>query len=366
MEIPVSASAPKVEAEVSHSRLRRPLMLGGLVIAALFGLWFYLSGGRYVETDNAQLQAGKVMVAANVSGKIVSVEVKENQFVRAGDVLFRINPSDYEAGVASAEAQLSGAIAEVGANRADYQQALSEVSRMEAQLAYARQQAARQQSLQQEGISSQSQVDQAVLAVRQASDSIAAAKAHAAAIAAKMPAGAPAAQPAARRAAAAVQTARIALENTVVRAPQDGVVTKVNQVQVGSYVTAGKPLFVLTGTRFWVEANFKENQLRYMRLGQPVKIHIDAFPDEDLTGKIASFSPGTGNSFSVLPAENATGNWVKVTQRLPVEVSVDRLPKDLPLHAGLSVEVTVDTGHQRRLFGKDTPPNAPLAAKTGK
>lgn len=362
----MSDSAPVPEPEVSRSHLRRPLMLGGIVIAAMIGLWFYLSGGRYVETDNAQLQAGKVMVASNVSGKVVAVEVKENQFVHAGDVLFRIDASDFQAGVASAEAQLSGAIAEVGATRADYLQAQSEVSRMQAQLAFARSQAARQQSLLKEGISSQSQVDQAMLAVRTASDGIASAQAHAAAIAAKMPAGSATAQPASRRAAAAVQTARIALENTVVRAAQDGIVTKVNQVQVGSYVTAGKPLFALTGTRFWVEANFKENQLRYMRLGQPVTIHIDAFPDEELTGKIASFSPGTGNSFSVLPAENATGNWVKVTQRLPVEIAVDRLPKDLPLHAGLSVEVTVDTGHQRRLFGKDTPPNAPLAAKSGK
>ena len=362
----MSDSAPVPEPEVSRSRLRRPLMLGGIVIAAMIGLWFYLSGGRYVETDNAQLQAGKVMVASNVSGKVVAMEVKENQFVHAGDVLFRIDASDFQAGVASAEAQLSGAIAEVGATRADYLQAQSEVSRMQAQLAFARSQAARQQSLLKEGISSQSQVDQAVLAVRTASDGIASAQAHAAAIAAKMPAGSATAQPASRRAAAAVQTARIALDNTVVRAAQDGIVTKVNQVQVGSYVTAGKPLFVLTGTRFWVEANFKENQLRYMRLGQPVTIHIDAFPDEELTGRIASFSPGTGNSFSVLPAENATGNWVKVTQRLPVEIAVDRLPKDLPLHAGLSVEVTVDTGHQRRLFGKDTPPNAPLAAKSGK
>ncbi|MEJ6008896.1 HlyD family secretion protein [Novosphingobium aquae] len=362
----MSDNAPVAEPQVSGSRLRRPLMLGGILIAAAVCLWFYLSGGRYVETDNAQLQAGKVMIAANVSGKVVAVEVKENQFVHAGDVLFRIDPSDFQAGVASAEAQLSGAIAEVGATRADYLQAQSEVSRMQAQLAFARSQAARQQSLLKEGISSQSQVDQAVLAVRTASDGIAAAQAHAAAIAAKMPAGSPATQPASRRAAAMVQTARIALENTVVRAAQDGIVTKVNQVQVGSYVTAGKPLFVMTGTRYWVEANFKENQLRYMRLGQPVTIHIDAFPDEELTGRIASFSPGTGNSFSVLPAENATGNWVKVTQRLPVEIAVDRLPKDLPLHAGLSVKVTVDTGHQRRLLGKDTPPNAPLAAKSGK
>jgi membrane fusion protein (multidrug efflux system) len=116
---------------------------------------------------------------------------------------------------------------------------------------------------------------------------------------------------------------------------------------------------MLMGQRLWVEANFKENQLRYMRLGQPATVKIDAFPDRNLHARLTSFSPATGNMFSMLPAENATGNWVKVVQRLPVEFTVLDLPKDLPLHAGLSVTVTVDTGHQRHLFGPDTPPVAP-------
>jgi membrane fusion protein (multidrug efflux system) len=148
--------------------------------------------------------------------------------------------------------------------------------------------------------------------------------------------------------------ARLNLSYTVVRARQDGIVTKVDQLQVGDYVSAGKPVFTLAGTRIWVEANFKENQLDHMRIGQTVRFKVDAFPDLALTGRVASFSPGTGNSFALLPAENATGNWVKVVQRLPVELDVDRLPADMPLHAGLSVEVTVDTGHRRHLFGPDT------------
>ena len=117
----------------------------------------------------------------------------------------------------------------------------------------------------------------------------------------------------------------------------------------------------LAGKRNWVVSNFKENQLRYMRLGQPAEIKVDAYPDLKLKGRVESFSPGTGNSFSVLPAENATGNWVKVVQRLPVEISIDNPPADVPLHAGLSVEVTVDTGHVRHLFGPDTPPTTPAA-----
>ena len=140
----------------------------------------------------------------------------------------------------------------------------------------------------------------------------------------------------------------------MVHAAQDGIVTKVNQLQVGSYVAASKPVFTLAGTKLWVEGNFKEDQLAHMRVGQRATFRVDAFPDLKLTGRLASFSPGTGNSFSLLPAENATGNWVKVVQRLPVEFSIDQLPRDVPLHAGLSVEVTVDTGYERHLFGSAT------------
>jgi membrane fusion protein (multidrug efflux system) len=139
----------------------------------------------------------------------------------------------------------------------------------------------------------------------------------------------------------------------------------VNQLQVGTYVRTGRPVFVLTGLRFWVQANFKENQLRYMRVGQPATVEIDAFPDHALKGHVTSFSPGTGSSFSVLPAENATGNWVKVVQRLPVEVTIDQVPAGLPLSAGLSVSVEVDTGHQRHLFSADTPASSPSAGKAG-
>ena len=355
----MSDTTAKNDSDNGKSRLRRPLMLGGVVLAALIGLWFYLSGGRYVETDNAQMQSGKVMVAANVSGKVVAVEVRDNQFVRKGDVLFRIDPASYQATLAEAEAGLTGAIADVSSTRADYASSAADVAKAQAQLFFAQSDAARQRALAKDGISSQAQVDLADLAVRNAQASIAAARAKAASIAARMPGGSSTMQPASRKAEARLSQTRLALDDTVVRAAQDGVVTKVNQVQVGSYVTAGKPLFVLTGMRYWIEANFKESQLNYMRLGQTAKIRIDAFPDVELTGRVESFSPGTGNSFSVLPAENATGNWVKVTQRLPVIIAIDALPRDIPLHAGLSVVATVDTGHQRRLIGADVPPVVP-------
>ncbi|MEP7221866.1 MAG: HlyD family secretion protein [Novosphingobium sp.] len=339
--------------------LRRPLMIGGLLVAVAVAFWFYLAGGRYVETDNAQLQTSKVMIAANVSGRVISVEVVENQHVKAGQVLFRIDPSSFEANVAQAEAQFSGAMVSVSSTRADLEERVADTRNAEAQLAFARSDAARQRTLFKEGIASQAQVDQAQLAIATAQSNIAAAQAKAASVAARLPSGPTEALPGPRQASAMVRQARISLNDTVVRAPQDGIVTKVNQLQVGSYVSAAKPIFVLTGTHFWVEANFKESQLRYMRLGQPATVTIDAFPDRELKGHVSSFSPGTGNSFSVLPAENATGNWVKVTQRLAVEIALDQQAADLPLHSGLSVAVTVDTGHKRHLFGADTPPVVP-------
>jgi membrane fusion protein (multidrug efflux system) len=346
--------------------LRRILMLAAPVVVLIGALYFYLTGGRYESTENASLQTGLVAVSASVSGKVTAIEVTENQLVHKGDVLFRVDSDSFQTAVAAAEAQLADARTDVGSKQADYQEALSQVSAAKARASYAQNEAARQASLLKEGISSKAQADQAATEARTARDAIASAEAKAESLRASLSGnvGGPAdAQPAVRRAASQLETARISLRDAVVRAPQDGIVTRVHQLQVGNYVTAGRTVFMLTGTRFWVQANFKENQLRYMRVGQPATVKIDAFPDHKLKAHVASFSPGTGNSFSILPAENATGNWVKVVQRLPVEIAIDEVPADLPLHTGLSVEIEVDTGHQRHLFGADTPATSPTANK---
>jgi len=355
-----------VDAEITsadrRARLRMPLLLAAPVVLLIAILYFYLTGGRYESTDNSSLQTGQVAITANVSGTVVAVEVNENQVVKPGQVLFRINPDKFETAVAEAAGQLAAARANVGSLRADYSENAADLAAAEARLAYAQGEAARQKSLLREGISSQAQYDQAVLDVRTAREAIGAARAKTESVRATLSGNvdAPAdSQPAVRQALAAYRRARLALGDTVVRAPQEGVATRVHQLQVGSYVTASRPVFVMTGTRFWVQANFKENQLRYMRVGQPATVDIDAFPGRELKAHVASFSPGTGNSFSLLPAENASGNWVKVVQRLPVEIALDEIPRDLPLHAGLSADVTVDTGHRRHLFGADTPPTSP-------
>lgn len=338
--------------------LRPILMIGGpLVVLAAAG-WLYLSGGRYEETDNAALQTGMIAISPSVAGTVVAVEVRENQRVRKGDVLFRIKSSSFEANVAEAEAALADARTDVGSLRADYREALSEVSAARARRDYALGEAARQKSLLAEGISSRAQYDQAQTEALTARDAIAAAEAKAESLRASLAGtvgGDIDAQPKVRKAASQLAQARIGLSDTIVRAPQDGVVTRVNQLQVGNYVTPGRPVFMMAGLKFWVQANFKEDQLRHMRVGQPARIRIDAFPDNDIRGHVESFSPGTGSSFAVLPAENATGNWVKVVQRVPVQVAIDVAPRDLPLSVGLSTSVEVDTGHERHLLGSDTP-----------
>jgi membrane fusion protein (multidrug efflux system) len=362
-----SEPAEEKEPRSLKRRLRLPLLLAAPVLLAIGALAFYLHGGRYESTDNAYVQSGLVSITPSVSGHVIEVDVHENQVVHKGDVLFRIDPGRFETVLNSAIAQLAGARTQVASDRANYAAAQAKVHAAQAQLEYARREAARQKELLAEGISSQNQYDQAALAVKTASQAIGTAQGEAASIAASLSGevNAPAAnQPAVRQANAAVADARLNLGYTIVRAPQDGIVTKVTQLQVGDYVTAGKPVFTLVGQHVWIEANFKENQLQYMRLGQPATVEVDAFPDHALKAHVASFSPGTGLAFSLLPPENATGNWVKVVQRLPVELELDRVPAGLPLHAGLSADVTVDTRHRRHLFGSGNASVQPAATAT--
>jgi membrane fusion protein (multidrug efflux system) len=359
--VPVTEPAPVVQGVDTPSprsrRLRKPLLLAAPIVAVVLGLFFYLSGGRYQETDNGYLQSGLVPVSASVSGPVVSIAVVNNQRVRAGDILFRIDPEPYQATVDEAAAELAAARTQVSSLRASYHEGEASLQAGRDKLAYAEREAARQKALLAEGISSQNQYDQAVLAAQTARQQIQTSIQQNVGVAATLTGNVAAPterQPGVQRAQAALERARLNLGYTVVRAAQDGIVTKVNQLQLGSYVSASKPVFTLAGTRLWVEGNFKEDQLNHMRIGQRATFRVDAFPDLKLTGRVASFSPGTGNSFSLLPAENATGNWVKVVQRLPIEFSIDALPRDIPLHAGLSVEVEVDTGHERHLFGGAT------------
>ncbi len=350
------------DADARRNRLRRRLLVLVPLIALIAGLAYYLTTGRYESTEDAYVDAGQVTISSKVSGTVVALEVHENQQVRKGQVLFRLDPATLQAVVDEAEAELAKARLAVSATRASYGEGQSELASGMDRLAFARRELARQKALLAEGIASQSQYDRAALELQQAGQAIQSITNRNEGVLAQL-SGDPQLpvekQADVMRARAALLQAQLRLNDSVIRAPQDGIVTKVNQLQLGSHITANQPLFTLVGRHVWVEANFKEDQLNHMRVGQRATITIDAYPDAELTGHVASFSPGTGSSFAILPAENATGNWVKVVQRLPVEIALDNVPKGLPLHAGLSAEVTVDTENRRHLFGPDTQTETP-------
>jgi membrane fusion protein (multidrug efflux system) len=325
-------------------RLRWPLLIGGPAIVIVIVAYFLLSGGRYQSTDDAYVMAARTPISANVSARVVELPIHDNQSVKKGQLLFRLDERDFKAALAQAQAQLATARLQVQTSRATANQQGASVTEAQAALDYAGREQARQKILVGGGVASQQQLDQANNAVSEARAHLQAIQQQA--IAARTAAGSDNgsidAQPAVMQALATLQRAQLAMGYTTIVAPQDGVVTKVEQIQLGSYITAAQPLFWLVSGRPYVEADFKENQLAKMQIGQPAEIDIDAYKGRKLKGDVASFSPGAGSTFSILPAQNATGNWVKVVQRLPVRIEFDETPP-ANASAGLSAIVKVDT-----------------------
>jgi len=335
-------------------RHRRFFMVGIPLLLALAGVAFYLTTGRYVSTDDAYISAARVAVNANISATVSEIDVKDNQLVHKGDVLFRLDDKTLAIAEQATEAQLASARLQVMATKANYRQKLADLKSAQDSLAYQQREFERQTKLAATGISSQAQLDKTTQALQNAQQDVASRQQEAATVLANLDGNADINvddHPSVQTAQAALDRAKLNLSYTTVYAPIDGIVTKVEQLQAGDYVTAGAPVFSLvSNTDIWVEANYKETELTHMRVGQKASIAVDAYPDKALSGKVISVSPGTGSSFSVLPPENATGNWVKVVQRLPVRISIDNAG-ELPLHAGLSVTAEVDTEHHRSLFG---------------
>jgi membrane fusion protein, multidrug efflux system len=334
-----------------RQRLRLPLMVAGPVLVLLVAGYWYLTGGRYVSTDNAYVQAARVAISADISGRVVEINVKDNQKISAGQVLFRLDKRPFRIAVEEAKAQLAAQRLQVEAMKSTYRQKLADGKAMEATVAYQQREFERQKRLLASGTASTQQYEQANQAYDNGRQQFAA-KQHDIANALANLAGDPDLpvenHPMVQRAQAALDRAELDLSYTIIRAPENGIVTKVEQLQVGNYVTASTPLFSLMSTdRVWIEANFKETELTHMRPGQLATVEVDTYPDMAFTAKVESLSPGTGITFSLLPAENATGNWVKVVQRLPVRLSLDRFDPNAPLQAGLSATVEVDTRHRR-------------------
>jgi membrane fusion protein, multidrug efflux system len=336
-------------------RARLPLLIAGPVIVLALAAYFYVSGGRYEKTDDAYVMAARTAISANVPGRVVELAVHDNQTVRRGDLLYRLDDAPFRIYVEEAQAQLATATLQVESLKATYLQRQSDLASAQETLAFQQSELDRQKRLIASGIASQAQVDRAVHALDEARSRLAGVQHEITGVVAQLggnPQIEPAKHPAVLQAQAALDRARLNLSYTTITAPSDGVVTRVEQLQVGSYVAASTPVFALVSTHdVWLEANFKEDQLGHMRAGQEASIKIDSYPGTTFKGKVVSVSPGTGSQFSMLPAENATGNWVKVVQRLPVRIELDDLDPAYPLHAGLSANVKVDTRHQRRLFG---------------
>ena len=334
-------------------RLRWPLLIGGPLLLAVIVLIVWLGGGRYIATDDAYVQAARVDISSNVPGRVVEVDVHEGQRVAFGQQLFRLDSRTFDAAAAEAQAQLASARANVVGEQATVGQRQAELKAAEATVDFQSRELVRQKALVAAGVNSQQQLDtqsHAVDAARANRDGAKQALASAVAVLGGDTATA-GSNPAVRQAQAMLQRAQLNQSYGVIQAPQAGVVTKVDQLQVGSYINAAQPLFSLVADRMWIDANFKEDQLAHMHVGQRAAIKVDAFPKAKITGVVQSLSPGTGSSFALLPAENATGNWVKVVQRVPVRIALDPLPQGLQLHAGLSAKVSVDTEQKRSLFG---------------
>jgi membrane fusion protein (multidrug efflux system) len=344
---------PKVRLLVPGRRVVRALLLVVVPLAALWlGLHLYASGGRWVETDNAYVKARIIAVSADVSGRVVEVAARDNHPVAEGALLFRVDPEPFRVALARAEAQLAVVRTELETLRADYRTALLEANEAEERIGFLGRQLERQRRLVERGMVREESFDEARHNLEVARSRLAAARERAGRALASL-AGDPAIpasrHPRYRQALAARDAAALDLERTEVRAAAAGVVSNM-KLQPGEHVARGVPVFsLIEDAPVWVEANYKETQLTRMREGQPARVVADAYPEFEFAARVARIAPATGAEFALLPPQNATGNWVKVVQRVPVLIQLEERDGRPPLRAGMTVTVSVDTGRERGL-----------------
>ena len=334
-----------------RERLRLPLMLVLPIILAVFGAAEYLAEEPYVWTDDAFVRAPKESLNARVAGQVVEIAVKDNQRVRKGQLLFRIDPEPYHIAVDEAEARLGSARIQIDALKAIYLQQLAELQSAKDSADFDQREYARKKALVASDFTPRELYERAETDLKVAHQHITSVEQQIANTAAALN-GDPNIEidhhPTVRAAKAQLERARLDLSYATVVAPDDGIVTRVDDLQVGDFVNPGAPAFsLLSSQRIWIEANFRETGLTQMRPGQEATIDVDAYPDRRFKAHVVSMSPGAGSDFSVLPPENATGNWVKVVQRLPVRLELDQIDPNQPLFSGISVTVRVDTGYRR-------------------
>ena len=336
----------KSDVPAKPGRFARLALLGSVPLLLVGGATaYYLANDHYVSTDNAYVQQDKVSISAEVGGRIIDVAVHENDVVNAGDLLFRIDPAPYRIAIEQADAAIAAAQVRVSSLQTEYQTTGVDIESAREDVAFYEKEYQRQSALMQAGFTTRARLQAAEHALSDARSRVASAQANATKARAALATGsaAPGVNPAIKAGQAQREQALLNLARTEVRAPVSGVVSQADRLQPGQMMVQGLPgVTIVASNRSWIEANFKETDLAHMRVGQPAEITFDAYPELKLRGKVSSIGAGTGSEFSVLPAQNANGNWVKVTQRVPVRIAITDKPKRVMI-AGLSAHVRIDT-----------------------
>lgn len=330
---------------MSRSIRHLTIMLAGPVLLMVAVIGYYLLHANYVATDNAYVHQNKVSVSAEVGGRVVEVAVRENQHVKAGDLLFRIDPEPFNLAVAEADAAIASAEARLDTLKTVFDTSDVDIEKAKADVAFYTTEYTRQQELMAKRVTTKAALDTAEHNLSEARSKLATAHADAAKAKAALSTGRSRVNmnPAVLAAHVQKNKALLNLTRTEVRAPADGIVSQSSRLQIGQLMVQGlAAVSIVKDDVSWVEANFKETDLEDMRVGQPALIEVDSYSGMKLKGHVESIGAGTGSEFSILPAQNATGNWVKVTQRVPVRIAIDDKPSR-PLIAGLSAYVRIDT-----------------------
>jgi membrane fusion protein (multidrug efflux system) len=339
------------------TRLRRVAMLWGVAAVAAVSLVLWLTGDRYVTNDDSYVHAAKLMVSTDVSGLVKDVDVREGQHVKQGQILFRLDPKPFQIALDNAKAALAQTVLNVESDKAQYKSMLGQIDAQKAQVELSQITYDRYVSLGKKNAIAPQQIDQAHGALQAAQATLVSLEQNAQTQLAKLsgdPNLPPVRAPEYQRANAAVDEAQRQLDHSVVRAPFDGIVAEVDSLQPGTLVISAMSAFTTTSAvglvsdkDVWVEADTKETDLTYVKKGDPVSFTIDTYPGRTWSGHVCSIGAASDAAFSTLPAENASGNWVKVVQRIPVKICADRKAGDPPLRAGMSTIISIDTGHRR-------------------
>lgn len=360
---PAPAAAAGVAPAAPSRSLKRPVLFALVPVALAAAGYWYVVGGQVMSTDNAYVQADIVGISTDVAGIVSEIDVRDNQSVKAGDVLFKLDDAQFRFALDRADAQIGNIRNDLEAQKANYKAMQSQIAQAKTDIAFYTTAFKRQQDLATKSVASQATYDAAKRDLDGATEKLAQLESQLIGIAANLN-GNPDApideHPRYKDAVAARSEAARQLDHAVVKAPMDGIVTNVPSLQKGQYLADATVAFSLVSAdHVWIQANPKETELTWVRPGQKATIYVDTYPGAEWTGTVDSISPASAASFSLLPAQNTSGNWVKVVQRIAMRVKIDTPAGKPQLRAGMSVVLDVDTGHARGvpsfitdLFGK--------------